>query len=93
MEVYGRTGYAKTILRDRIEIWREGERQAQTTSAAAVRPPFDDPLHYFAAVISGKISDENGLSSLKTNVLVSEILDAARRSAQSGTTTRLPLND
>jgi predicted dehydrogenase len=93
MEVYGRTGYAKTILRDRIEVRREGEKQGQVASAAPVQSPFDDPLHYFAAIIGGKTEDENGLSSLKTNVLVSEILDAARRSAQSGRTIRLPLND
>jgi glucose-fructose oxidoreductase len=91
MEVYGRTGYAKTILRDRIEVRREGEKQGQVAGAAPVQSPFDDPLHYFAAIIGGKTKDEKGLSSLKTNVLVSEILDAARRSAQSGRTIRLPL--
>jgi hypothetical protein len=54
-------------------------------------PPYDDPLHYFAALINGK-AHEDTLSSLNTNVIVSEILDAARRSAQSGKTVTLPLS-
>ncbi len=93
MVVYGRTGYAKTVLRDRIEVRKDGQHEAQTTGAASVRPPYDDPLHYLAAVIHGEISEDGDLSSLDTNVMVSEILDAARRSAASGKTVTLPLND
>ena len=93
MVVYGRTGYAKTILRDRIEVRRAGEHEAQTNEAKAVSPPYDDPLHYLAAIIRGEISEDGDLSSLKTNVIVSEILDAARRSAATGKTITLPLND
>ncbi len=93
MVIYGRTGYAKTILRDRIEVRKQGEQEAQTTSAKPVPAPYDDPLHYLAAVIKGEISEDGDVSSLKTNVIVSEILDAARRSAASGRTVDLPLND
>lgn len=59
----------------------------------ATRPaaPYDDPLHYLAAVIRGKVAEEDSVPSLKTNLTVSEILDAARRSAQSGTSVKLPL--
>jgi predicted RNA binding protein with dsRBD fold (UPF0201 family) len=53
-------------------------------------PPYDDPLHYFAALINGK-AHEDSLSSLNTNLVVSEILDAARRSAESGKTVTLAL--
>ncbi len=63
------------------------------SSASPVRPPYDDPLHYLAAVIRGEISEDHSLSSLETNVVVSEILDAARRSAQTGTTVKLPLTN
>jgi hypothetical protein len=41
-----------------------------------------------AVVLDGAPAD--GLSSLETNVTVTEILDAARRSAASGATVRLP---
>ncbi len=93
MTVYGRTGYATTVLRDRIEVRRKGEHEAKTNDANHLSPPYDDPLHYLAAIIHGEISEDGDLSSLETNVLVSEILDAARRSAASGKTVQLPLND
>ena len=52
-------------------------------------PPNDNPLSYFRAVmLEGAKPD--ALSSLETNVTVVEILDAARRSAESGKTIRLP---
>jgi hypothetical protein len=41
-----------------------------------------------AVVLDG--AEPGGLSSLETNVTVTEILDAARRSAASGATIRLP---
>ena len=93
MEVYGRTGYAKTIRRDKLNVRLAGEREARITSPPALQAPYDDSLHYFAAVIAGEINDENSLSSLNTNLLVTEILDAARQSANEGKTVRLPLND
>jgi len=93
MEVYGATGYAKTILRDKVDVRREGEKESQISSAEPLESPYDDSLHYFAAIVNGKIKDEDGLSSLKTNLVVSEILDAARRSAQSGRKITLPLDD
>lgn len=91
MEVYGRTGYAKTVLRDKVEIRREGEKESQVVTAPKLQAPNDDSLRYFAAVIRGEVEDRNSLSSIETNVIVSEILDAARRSAESGKTTTLPL--
>ncbi len=91
MEIYGRTGYVKTIVRDKIEFRRQGERDARIVPARPLLAPYDDPLHYFAAVINGK-AHEDSLSSLNTNVIVSEILDAARRSAQSGKAVTLPLS-
>ncbi|MFL6354467.1 MAG: Gfo/Idh/MocA family protein [Bryobacteraceae bacterium] len=90
MEVYGRTGYVKTIVRDKIEFRREGQKDARTAPARPLLAPYDDPLHYLAALINGK-AHEDSLSSLNTNLVVSEILDAARRSAESGKTVSLPL--
>jgi predicted dehydrogenase len=91
MEVYGETGYAKTILRDRVEVRRQGEKQGQIQSPPALEPPYDDSLHYFAGVIDGQIPDANNPSSLSTNLIVTEILVAARRSAEIGRTLDLPL--
>ena len=93
MTIYGRTGYARTVLHDQIEVRRNGERQGRVIDATHLSAPYDDPLHYLAAVIHGEISEDGDLSSLKTNVIVSEILDAARTSAASGKRVSLPLND
>jgi predicted dehydrogenase len=90
MDVYGRTGYVKTIRSDQIEVRRDGENEGRLSRAAALKAPDDDPLHYLEAIIRGE-SEEGSLSSMKVNVLVSEILDAARQSAQTGQTVKLPL--
>jgi glucose-fructose oxidoreductase len=91
MEVYGQTGSAKTILRDRIDVRREGEKEGQVQTPPPLAPPQDDSIHYLAAVVNGQIHDESDLSSLKTNLVVTEILDAARRAANEGRTVTLPL--
>lgn len=92
MDVYGRTGYVKTIGSNRIEIRRAGESEPHSATPAGLSPPYDDPLHYLAAVIRGDIAEGDSVSSLKTNLIVSEILDAGRQSAQTGQTVKLPLN-
>lgn len=90
MDVYGRTGYVKTIRSDQIEVRREGENEGRISRTTALKTPDDDPLHYLEAVIRGE-SEAGSLSSLKTNVIVSEILDAARQSARTGQTVKLPI--
>jgi glucose-fructose oxidoreductase len=91
MDVYGKTGYAKTIDGERMEVRKAGEPQAQMTKAPALAAPYDDPLHYMAALLKSEIQEGNSVSSLQTNIAVSEILDAARQSAQTGKTVTLPL--
>lgn len=91
LEVYGKTGYAKTIAGTQITVRRQGEKTAQIVDAKPLESPYDDPLHYLRAVLDGKIKDEGNMSSLDTNIIATEILDAARQSAQSGKTVRLPL--
>lgn len=89
MEVYGQTGYALTVKRDDIRVRRAGDPQEQQIAAKPIAAPYDDELSYLRAVILDG-AREDALSSLDTNVTVTEILDAARRSAESGTTIRLP---
>jgi len=85
MEVYGQTGTAITVKRDQLRVRRNGEDQEKIVTAEPLGAPFDDSLSYFEAVIAGRIKAE-GLSSLETNLVVTEILDAARRSAATGKT-------
>jgi predicted dehydrogenase len=93
MDVYAKTGYVKTFGSSQIEVRRAGEKTGKTSSPSALKAPYDDPLHYLGAVIRGEIEEGDDVSSLKTNVTVSEILDAARRSARTGQTVTLPLKD
>jgi predicted dehydrogenase len=92
MEVYGQTGYAITLKRDDIRLRRKGDQQAEQIAAKPIAAPYDNELAYLRAVILDG-AKEDALSSLETNVTVTEILDAARRSAKSGTTIRLPGQD
>lgn len=91
MQVYGRTGSISTVLRDHAVVRLSG-KEAQEQEATPLPAPYDDSLHYFAAVVHGDIKDLDGLSSLETNLIVSEILDAARQSAHTGKTVILPHN-
>ncbi len=89
MEVYGQTGYAITVQGNDIRVRRGGENTREEQVAAKPVPaPYDNSLSYLRAVILDG-AKEDGLSSLETNVTVTEILDAARRSASTGKTIRL----
>jgi predicted dehydrogenase len=70
-------------------VRRKGEDREQQTAAKPVPAPYDNSLSYLRAVILDG-AKEDSLSSLETNVTVTEILDAARRSAASGKTVGLP---
>lgn len=93
MEVYGRTGYVKTIKKDQADVRLNGEQESHTLALPRLDSPYDDSIHYFTAVVRGEIHDDKSLSALPTNVTVVEILDAARRSASTGRTIKLPLSD
>jgi predicted dehydrogenase len=82
MEVYGRTGY---VLAPKAELLRVRKPNENEIEMAA--PPLSgtsaDPLSYLSAVVRGEIKP-SGLSSLEVNMIVVEILDAARESARTG---------
>jgi predicted dehydrogenase len=80
MEVYGQSGYAITVKRDDIRVRRTSDDAEKQTAAQPIVPPYDNSLSYLRAVILDG-AKEDALSSLDTNVIVTEILDAARRSA------------
>ena len=89
MEVYGESGYVVTLKKDDIRVRRAEDKQEEQLSAKPVPSPYDNELSYFRAVIL-EGAKEDRLSSLDTNVTVTEILDGARRSAQEGKTVLLP---
>ncbi len=88
MEVYGATGQVITVRRDGLRVRRNGDEEEKLQSAPALSAPYNDPISYLIAVVSGEIKPA-GLSALDTNVTVVRILDAARESARTGKTIRL----
>ena len=88
LEVYGRTGQALTVKRDAVRFRFEGKEEAEVRSAPLAAPE-DDTLRHLAAVVRGGIRP-SGLSSLENNLIVTEILDAAREAARTGRTVKLP---
>ena len=89
LEVYGQTGSAIALDRDHLRVRRSEKEPAQAETVAAPPAPYDEPFAYLAAVVRGT-APEDVLSSLPTNMLVVEILDAARQSIKEGKTIMLP---
>jgi predicted dehydrogenase len=84
MEVYGKTGYVSTIDNLRMRFRKSEKEPEVAMEAEPTQYPQNDPFAYLAAVLRGEIKSENDLSALKTNMIVVEILDAARKSAKEG---------
>ena len=89
LEVYGQTGYAITVDRDKVRQRTAESNQEERVTAKQIPAPYDNELSYLRAVLLDG-AKQDMLSSLDTNVTVTEILDAARRSAATGTTIHLP---
>jgi glucose-fructose oxidoreductase len=88
-EVYGTKGYViavnATQLRERVS---ESSPEASLTTPPLPAPE-DTSLHYIAAVENGQLDPDHDLTSLDTNMVVMQILDAARESAKTGRTVTL----
>ena len=89
MEVYGATGYAITVGADQLRVRHEHDHDEQLTTAPRLDGPANNSLDYLAAVLNGQVKDQGDLSALDTNVIVMQILDAARQSVKEGRTIHL----
>lgn len=82
-QVYGTKAYViadnGTHLRERFNE-KDSEEPVTATPLAA---PDDSSLHYLAAVIRGQLAPKGDLTALDTNIVVMQILDAARTSART----------
>lgn len=88
MEIYGQTGQVIVPRQDLLLTRRENVAPKEITPAP-LSGPEADPLSYLAAVVRGDLKPA-GLSSLEVNLVVTEILDAARESAIQGKRIELP---
>ena len=89
MEVYGSTGYAITVAADHLRVRYPGEKVESQIEAPPLANGQQDSLDYLAGVLHGQIHDEGDLSALDTNMVVVQILDAARESVKTGRTITL----
>ena len=89
MEVYGTAGYVITVGADKLRLRHQHDDQEQSLDAPGLPTLEKDSLSYLAAVLHGQIIDQADQSSLDTNVVVMQILDAARTSARTGKTVAL----
>ncbi|QKG54529.1 Gfo/Idh/MocA family protein [Hymenobacter sp. BRD67] len=85
LEIYGQTGAVFALDRSHLRVRLKESEPAEDVTAPAPPAPYDDPFAYLAAVIKGQ-APEDVLSALSTNMVVVEILDAARQSAKEGKT-------
>ena len=83
MDVYGEMGYAFALNPTDVRTRPHETAPEETIITNPLPAPFDNPLSYLKAVVRGAIQPA-GMSSLDYNVIVTEILDAARRSAVTG---------
>jgi predicted dehydrogenase len=90
MEIYCQNGYVLVPHSDSLRVLKGNQVAKETTTTI---PPLTgaeaDSVPYLTAVVRGEIKPA-GLSCLAVNMVVTEILDAARESAATGKRIDLP---
>jgi len=90
MEVYGKSGYIYSDNRSEMRIRLSENDVEQKVKLEERTAPYDDPFALFVAVIRNEINlPAYDLSSLENNMIVMEILEAAKISAETGKTIEL----
>jgi glucose-fructose oxidoreductase len=89
MEVYGTRAYAIAVNPTQIKVRTSESGSAEESTATPLTPPEDTSLHYLAAVVRHQLQPDGDLTGLDTNMIVVQILDAARHSAAEGKTITL----
>jgi predicted dehydrogenase len=87
-EVYGERGYAIASGGDGLRVRIPGQAAEETRTPAQRTPAERDSISYLVGVTRGQFKPY-GLSSLDNNMIVTEILAAARESARTGRTVTL----
>lgn len=88
VEVYGTGGEVITGGKDALVVRKVGENQGKKVEAPPLVPPEDDEFRYLRAVVVDGLNPQ-GQGSLEINVVVAEVMDAARESAKTGKTVKM----
>lgn len=90
MEVYGKTGYIIADNGTDIRTRLKDDKTERKESLKKLGAPYNDPFSLFAALVRKEIElPKYDLSSLENNMIVVEILEAAKKSARTGKAVRL----
>lgn len=89
MELYGTKGMVTTVGAASVRVRHRGENEEKLAPSPTLPASQATSLGYLAAVLHGEVKDQGDLSALDTNILVMQILDAARTSAATGRTVTL----
>lgn len=85
MEVYGATGYVISDNGSDMRVRLAGEDKATAMIADPLPTSRNDPFALLSAVVKDELAiEDHDVSALKNNLLVVEILDAAKESARTG---------
>ena len=82
MEVYGASGLLITSSTRNYRVRFGDMKQDRGDTAQPLQAQDDDVIHYVTSVVRGR-RKPNGLTGLSNNLIVTEILQAARESAQT----------
>jgi hypothetical protein len=86
--VYGENGYAIATGGEDLRVRLPGQRAEQVRKPGELPADQRDSITYLIGVARGKFKP-SGLNSLENNVIVIEILQAARESSRTGKTISL----
>ena len=89
MEVYGANGYAITVGPDKVRLRHEHDSDERLVTAPSLSGAQNNSLSYLSSVLRGELEPKGDLTALDTNVVVMQILDAARESVRTGKTVQL----
>ena len=90
MEVYGVTGQIFSDNRSDMRIRLEKDKTERKETLEERKAPYNDPFALFAALVRGEIAlPAYDLSSLENNMVVMEILEAAKKSTRKGKAVRI----
>jgi predicted dehydrogenase len=91
MEIYGTHGYVLVPKSNALRVTGKNDGPETQSTVPPLTGTQADYLSYLVAVVRKEIQP-SGLSSLAMNLTVMEILDAARKSAETGSRVNLPEN-
>lgn len=90
MEVYGKTGQIIADNGSNMRYKLGDDEDEVKLKPDSLSDPYHDPFAYLAAVVKGKIKPApTDLSALENNMIVMEILEAAKKSAKTGKVVKL----